>query len=631
MPTIPSVLDYGAQPSLQTSRLDLPGQGNLAIADSIAAAAETFAQFKIEGKQKVDAFNYAMRIKELQSADLAQREKLKDDPDYESYDEKYIGGMQTDWDRITEKYPLDASDAAMAEAEGNLIRARGRSSVQEFRRIKEIDDKLATLDAAIALVKEEVHIAPPGESNALLLTALDLINAAEEQRLIDKIPAQAMRENLVQTVSRKKLQNMDAKERAEILRGSLKYRKKHGPITEKQIRANEGTGYIADFLYTADAKAMLEIAEKELEIDNAQEQGFATNDKAWEVDPGLSSDAMTARMKTIRDAGLSAEARKVAEAANTRRILMEANIRSEGYREADDQLKVLIDDGAAWEELPGELRSVLPPAMLKVRKDYADAARRQEDFPSVTSSDAVEAYAALSLQEQIDWSPDNWMVRPPLLDPKRWGDHVTRGQATAWTDAGGQLRRAVAAGKVPEKGLTLTQQLEAVFILVMKKPTAASDHSAWKKWNRMLLKYHNAAIKLGGEDSLTEQQQIDLAMDITQFEVYERMAVFDISGTNWATMSQEQIERGYLKLGEPVPPFGFTAYTMELDHSANAAIGMPAFKGLAIDWLKEIGAAVNPSEEGLEPDEEVLTEAWFYLVTTGPEAALNRLRGLPGY
>lgn len=631
MPTIPQAVDYGARPSLRTSRVDLPGEGELALSEAVAVAADTFGRTMIERKVKQDAFNYSMSIKEYQTDDLAQREKLKDDREYEKFDEKYTAGMKLASDRITKKYKLPPNDRAIFDAETGLILARGRASVQDFRRTLEIDHKLAQLDGALELVKEEVLIAPPGEGNALLINALDLINAAEAELLIDQIPAQNKRTDLVQAVSKAKLEKMDPKERAEILRGSLKYRTERGPITIDQIRDGAGTGYIADFLHTDTASEMLEATEKELEIDTAQAEGYAANDEAWRVNPGLGSEAQKARMKALKDADLSSEARKAAEAANARQTLMEANIRQEGYREADDQLKDMIDGGLAWEETPGALRSILPPGMHKTRKAYADAARAQEDFPSVTSSEAIEAYAALSLEEQIEWSPDNWMVTPPLLDAKRWGDNVTRLQADAWTDAAGQYRRAIQAGRTPEKGLTPTQQLDAVFTLVMKKPTAASDKATHQKWARLWLAYHNAAIKLGGTDALSPEQRIKLAMEITQFTVRERVFGFDKTDTNWATMSQDQIERSYLKLDERVPPFSQTAYEMDIDHDAIPELGLPAFKGKAIDWLKNTGATVNPIEQGIEPTQEVLEEAWFYLVTEGPGAALNRLRGLPGF
>lgn len=631
MATIPQATDYGARQSLRTNRLDLPGTGELAISEAIAVAADTFGKVIIEHKVKTDAFNYAMAIKEYQTDDLAEREKLKDDREYEKFDEKYLGGMKLAGDRITKKYKMPSTDRAVFDAETDLIRARGRASVQDYRRALEIDHKIAQLDGALELVKEEVLIAPPGEGNALLITALDLINAAEEQRFIDETPAQRLREDLVQAVSKAKLEKMDPKERAEILRGSLKYRTERGPITIDKIRKGEGTGYIADFLHTDTAAAMLEATEKELEIDTAQAEGYVTNDQAWVNNPGLGSDAQRARMKEIKDAGLSSEARKAAEAANARRTLMEANIRQEGWREADEQLKVLIDNGAAWEETPGALRAVLPPDMHKTRKAYAIAARAQEDFPSVTSSEAIEAYAALTLQEQIEWSPDNWMVTPPLLDAKRWGDHVTRKQADLWTSAGGQFGRAVEAGRTPEKGLTPTQLLENVFLLVMKKPTAASDKATHQKWARLWLAYNNAAILLGGTDTLTPEARVKLAMEIIQFEVYVRNTIWDDEGINFSTMSQDQIERSYLKLDEPAPPFGFTAFTMKMEYDAIPELELPAFNGMAIDWLKDSGSTVNPIEQGLEPTQKVLEEAWFYLVTAGPGAALNRLRGLPGY
>lgn len=635
MAVIPKVLDYGAQPSLRTSRIDLPGQGDLAIAEAVAVAADTFSAIQIESKQKTDAFNYSMRVKEAQSADLAHREKLKDDREYEKFDEKYTSGMKLDAERIAEKYPLSAHDSALFGAEYDLIHARGRASVQEFRRVIEIDDNLAKLDGAIETVKEEVHIAAPGESNALLTNALDLINAAEENLWLDKEDARLKREDLVQTVAFKKLANMDPKERQKILEGSLAYRKALGPITVDDIRAGRGTGYIADFLHTDAAKAMLEETKKENEIDTAQAEGYAFNDATWAENPGLTPTAQRARLNAFKDSDLSAEARKAGEAANARRTLMEDNIRQEGLREIDNELRRIADEfGLSWEQLSGGMRSKLEsqaPGLAKATRDYVNSKTRQEDFPSVTASEAIEAYAGLTLQEQAEWNADEWMVPIPMREPKRWGDHVTREQADLWTTAGGQITRSIEAGRVPEKGLTLTQQLENVFTLVMPKPTASSSSEDRKKWSRMMLAYHNAAIQLGGRDSLSEEQQMKLAMDITQFEVYERRFGYDKEGTNWATMSQDQIERSYLKLDEPAPPFNQTAYDMQIDHEAIPELGLPAFKGKAIDWLKNTGSTVNPIEQGLEPTQEVLEEAWFYLVTEGPGPALNRLRGLPGF
>ena len=70
MATIPQAIDYGARPSLRTSRVDVPGQGELAVADAVERAASTFTQVMVERKEKQDRFNYSMAKQEFLTADL---------------------------------------------------------------------------------------------------------------------------------------------------------------------------------------------------------------------------------------------------------------------------------------------------------------------------------------------------------------------------------------------------------------------------------------------------------------------------------------------------------------------------------------------------------------------------------
>jgi len=632
MATIPQVIDYGARPSLRSDRLDIPGEGELDVANAIERAANTFGAVMIERKEKQDSFNYNMAKQEYLTADLTRRESLKDDREYETFDERYRGWMGDDRAEILTKRRLSPHDLAIFHAEADLIDERGASSVQEYRRVLEIDDNLSDLEASLSITKEKVLLAAPGEANEIMLTALDQINAAEDMLWLEELPAQKMREDVVQTVSAKRLSVMDPKERERILEASLAYRKgTGGPITAQDIRDGKGTDTIADFLHTDTLKEMLKATKKELEIDTAQAEGYAAKDEAWVIFKGLSPESMKGRSAFYRDAGLSAEARKAAEAADARQVLIEDNIRQEEWRAIDTELRRMIEEeGRSFSELPGEMVSKLPGAMQNALEAKAIRTRRQEDFPDQTSYDAIEAYADLTPQQQAEWSVDDWMVSPPMMEPKRWGDHVDREQADLWANAAGQKKKALAAGITPESGLTETQQLENIFGLVMKKPTASSDHATWKKWHRMMNKYNNAVIAAGSRGELTPEQRLKIAMDITRFEVYQREFPTD-QKRNYAILSEEQIEASYLPLSEPVPPFAQTAYTMRIKHDADPDLGLPAFDGLAHEWLKQTGSALNPTDPGKVPDDKVLEEAWFYLVTQGPEAAINQLRGLPGY
>jgi hypothetical protein len=50
MPKIPDYLDYGARPSLRTTRVDMPNQAGTMVADALATAANRFANVMQERK-----------------------------------------------------------------------------------------------------------------------------------------------------------------------------------------------------------------------------------------------------------------------------------------------------------------------------------------------------------------------------------------------------------------------------------------------------------------------------------------------------------------------------------------------------------------------------------------------------
>ncbi len=638
MATIPQVIDYGTRPSLRSKRVDVPGSGDLAVADAIVVAADRFTSIMTERKVKQDNFNYAMAKQEYLTADLANRERLKDDRDYDTFDERYRGWMKDDRQKILTKRELTPHDSEIFNAEADLIRERGAAGVGEFRRRLEIDDKIADMEGMLEIAKEKAFLAPQGERNDILLTALDAINALEAELVLTDIEAEARRQSFVQDVSARTLAGMDPIEREKVLRASLTYRKSQGPLSADDIREGKGTDSIADFLHADDAQAMLDATIKENEINGAQAEGYAAKDLAWETNPGLGKTAMRKRAEIYR-AIENPEARKAAEAADARQLLLDGTARQEEWRQIDSDLRRMITDfGMSWDELEGGLRAKLEteaPAMAAALKAFAKREREGEGFNDHVTSKATQTYRDMTPQQRADFESEGYMPQAiPLAPSEKWSDHITRGQAETWNQAAQQTRDQIAAGRSSEPGLTDTQRLNAIYALAMpggKAPTTTSEKSAHDTWNRMWIAYDNAVIQAGGMDELSSADKLKIAKDLTQFEVYTRHTIWDESGINYAGMSQEQIERGYLPLDEPVPPFGLTAYTMAIDYPENKALDLPAYEGTAIDWLKKTGAAVNPKDPGTVPDDDVLTEAFFYLVTQGPEAAVYRLKGMPGY
>ena len=72
-----------------------------------------------------------------------------------------------------------------------------------------------------------------------------------------------MRQEFTQDVALASLITMDPELRERVLEASLAQRKTGGPLTAEDIRADKGTGSIADFLHADTATKLLDATKKE--------------------------------------------------------------------------------------------------------------------------------------------------------------------------------------------------------------------------------------------------------------------------------------------------------------------------------------------------------------------------------
>ncbi len=298
MATIPESIDYGARPSLRSNRIDLPGRGELAVADALSNAANTFAAVMLERKHKQDRFNYNMAKQELLTADLTQREALKDRTDWQEFDEAYRTGLASSRERITRDYQLTPHDAAIFSAEADYIRERGASAVGSMVRKYEIDEKVTGLSEALARARENIINADPSTRNDQLLTVMDLINAGVGEGWLDESDGLKLRQDFTQDVAVASLTSMDPEDAIDIIKQSLANRAAGGPLTAEDIREGRGTDSIADFLHTDVANEMLDKLERENKTTQDRTAAFAAVDEAFELYPGKGNAGK--RMKHIR-------------------------------------------------------------------------------------------------------------------------------------------------------------------------------------------------------------------------------------------------------------------------------------------------------------------------------------------
>jgi len=631
MATIPQTIDYGAQPSLRTSRVDVPGSGELAVADAISRAADTFGQVMIERKQKQDKFNYSMAKQEYLTADLQEREALKDDREYETFDERYRTGLKGHRERITEKYGLTPHDRAIFDAEADLIRERGAAAVGEYGRTIEISDKLSQLEASLAMAREKIQLAEPFTRNDILLTTLDSITALEEDGILTEKEAEQQRQGFVQDVALASLSNMDPEDREKHLEASLAHRKAGGPLSTEDIAAGKGTGSIADFMHTDTATKMLEATKKENELEDTQTSAYAISDFAWEKFPEAVSDSE--RLSFIREQTRNdPKVRKAALEAN--RLRQASSIREEAliHQGIMDDMMELIDAGETTGGLPPGPMGKLTAGERATLDKYSQSTHERDGFSDYNDWDAMQEWANMSQAEKAATDLDGYIPTDPTKpnEPQyRWKHLLTRKQMELMLGQKTAAQAAQAAGAV-ETGLTQTQMLDNYLLSTPyfdHKPVSSDPKEYQDRWSRVYSAYDAQVINEGQEGKLTPTRKREIMQEIMRFEVFVAEDWEADEKFPLAALSEEQIKNAYIPLDQPIGINGQNAYTTWIKIPASDQ--GPGFSGPAYTWLLNTGKTL--SEKNEFPDDELLEQAYFYLVTDGLEAAKRQLSSPEDY
>lgn len=464
MATLPTPLEYGARPSLRSSRVDLPGQGELATGEALVQAVDTFNNVLKEKKGKQDRLNYALAKNEILQADIAGREALKDDEDWATFDERYSAGFNTTRDEILGKYQLSSDDRAILSSEANMIRERGRVQVGDYGRTVEIDEGMSRLNSGLATAREAIVVErDPETRNQILIGQLDAINAAEEKGYLDDDAAQKKRQLFTQDAALASLINMNPKEREKVLEASLAKRGTTGPITIEDIREGKGTGSIADFLHADTARKLLRETQDENKITDDRATAFAAVDEAWERYP---EDA-AARMKHIReatrgDADVRAIAESTARARNQEERTFNAQMRDDLMRSAGQLMET---EGWTYDQIPeSELRH-LSPAQKATLRAYDKLLRNGKQFADVTNwhDEERDDHGNLVKPAYSTWADMTQAEQVAIdLTHPMWHTNFTQAQWKQFADQQDQIRN----GKAPAEDNVQTndQILQSVVV-----------------------------------------------------------------------------------------------------------------------------------------------------------------------
>jgi hypothetical protein len=386
MPKLPSVLDYGQRPSLQSNRLDRPDQSGLMMAEEFATAARTFAQLAGEKKAKDDRLNYSLAKNELLQADIASRESLNDREDFDKFDADYTNGYQQRAEQVFGKYALSPSDRALLGAESDMIRTRGRVYAGDLSRQKRLDWQRGELESNLDASAEQVMVAPPDLQADLLNTQLESITAAIEQGVLGDADGKAMARTYTKAVATGALEKMDPEDRIKELELSLAHRDARGAISPEELAKGGGTGSIADYLHADVAKKMLEQTKKESELNLEHEIAKSYVDSVMAEEPVSRKAGMKILRERMNAAGVDAKAQWRAESM--------ANARYNETEQAEQEQAVsmlrssatLMREGDAdgntirYEDLPADELAILSPQQDDLLRKYSESLANGRQF-----------------------------------------------------------------------------------------------------------------------------------------------------------------------------------------------------------------------------------------------------------
>jgi hypothetical protein len=624
MATIPQAIDYGARPSLRSDRVDLPGEGETAISDAVAAAANTFADVMIDRKVKQDKFNYNMAKQEYLTAELQEREKLKGDEEFDTYDERYRTGTKARREEIRKKWKLTPNDGVIFDAEADLITERGAAAVAEYGRVKMVDFKRANLIDALADARNNIVSAEPFTRNDQIMTTLELISAGVEEGWLPDTEGANMRKAFGKDVARGSLTSMEREDAIDLINKSLAHRT-GGPISIEDIKAGRGTGSVADFLHEDELVELRDKLEAGDKISKDRIAAQAVEDEAWELyeDPKK-------RMDHVRD-NLEGDQRAIGVTSARQRNAEEA-AQKQQYR---DSLMThwgneIAQRGIAYSDIPAEVLEELTPPDQALLQKWVENQAEREGYGEFDDDETYYKWRReMTDQEKADAE----------LMSMEWKGLFTRERHERLVDEQALIATALEQGKPPPsyKGDTDDEYLTNVLLGSESgfdnRPTPGSDD--YDRWARIDRAYDDALkdesmkkVRAGKDGDLDADERRKILSDVLKEQVFLRVDPWgpDVVRTWWnkdaarqlayvAELTPEQKKLAFL-------PYSEAAKDFEPDGLGGQTTVLERLKG----WAKSM--EVEPSRADYE-------EAYYYYKYGPPESneemAKARLRGEEGY
>jgi len=553
MATLPSVLDYGARPSLRSSRVDVPGSGNMEIASALENAASNFARISVENKQKDDALSYSNAKNEYLIADIQERAKLKEDKDYSTFDARYREAMKGHYARI---FPTVTGkrDRLVFDAEARLMNERGVVEVSELGRKKRVDYEVGKYYADTEINKQAMLVEQsPTVVNDMMMTQSDRVDAMVAAGFFDETDGQAEKQRVVQAWAYDRLIDMDPKMRAQMLERSINGREMGGPVTPEDIRAGKGTDSVADFLHFETAVKMLRETQTENEIDDENAAARSIVDIAYEQHPDNFEAANILARQMAKDQKLDGSTRERLESMLTgasNEVTRNKNALQERIiTENTDR----IANGSRYEDISGVELSKLEPHQRAALETFAISySEGREGFARPTEvrwtldPDGGNSYAAWRNLTQEQKSRT-------MLDDAAWKSVFTRREWQSLKDE----QDLIKSGKQTTLpgGLTNQQMVNALLVSKDFIPQTGRTDAEAQRYQQALFNF-DAAVQAKqtelGRPLSNDERRIELARTMVPIAFIDRdffTSDYDLDEAKpVAIMTQDELDKAYLPL-----------------------------------------------------------------------------------
>jgi hypothetical protein len=273
--------------------VDIPGDSEAILADSVMRAADNFTKVMTDRKGKNDRLSYSKAKADLGTADTRIRRELEEEGDFENYLENYRTRITEELSGISPNVS-DPNDRLIFDAEANLSVERGVTAMAELRNRRRQSQAVAdVVDMADDYQRQILMLDDNGTRIDRMMTFQEFVKDRVDAGLIDAGWAEGQIKTFVSTTAKAQLKTMPLRTQLALLNASIEANQ------DPESKDFKPTGSLADFMHqderVQEALRLEEVIKNlDVEVDAQDAVGVAL-----EMYPGTSSDAFAKQRKQI--------------------------------------------------------------------------------------------------------------------------------------------------------------------------------------------------------------------------------------------------------------------------------------------------------------------------------------------